>query len=347
MNSKPHGVSDGHTEDDIKFARLPKAPVSSRQNHTKYMQTGPQPKTKAVETGPKETKPKTKAIQTGSKETKPKTKAVETGPKETKPKTKAVETTQKQAKTRDMKSAKKSDKKRKSDVMSDESDVIPEILSLEGSPVIAGRRIFKMPSQESLDDIGRSVSPPSAGQSPGKRGSPDLPVFGKGLPNPQMEQPKSPGLDHLSDGRVRVLPALKPTPNERKSKTPPPIVKPKPTVPRKPQALREKTAAVEEKERDVKQLEKRQPLSEREEEKVKEKKASRFSKLYSFASGTSGGGGGGLKKMKKDTPTSEKRVKEEEMMQLGGVAGAKDVAMGDWDIPDDGRESPILQGRGG
>ena len=333
LNLKSHGVkSYDSDEEDVESTILPRAPVSPMK-----------PKgAKQTNNGPKMTKTRdTKA------------KPVESGPKETK--------------SRDAKSAKKTPKKQKNETKTDESDAMPEILSLEGSPVIAGRRMFRVPSDESLEGIGGGGggSDMKTGREPAKRGSPELPVFDNGSRNLWMEQPNSaPNCDGLSSsgGRVQVLPTPQ---HEKRIKSPPPIVKPKPVVAKKPQALKPNAAAEQKKLELPRTTERKEPSVEREEEKPKNKKTSRFSKLYTFA----GVAGGSPKKTKKDAPLEkrerreereerEKRERREEregrekreedqLQMLFGGAGVKDVAVGDWDVPGDGRKSPILQGRRG
>ena len=92
--------------------------------------------------------------------------------------------------------------------------------------------MFKMPSQESLDE--------AIGQTIDKRGSPELPVFNNGSPDRRIEQQRS-GSGGSSGTRVKVLPTLKSEEVKLrpKSNSPPPIVKPKPSIPKKPQFLKQ------------------------------------------------------------------------------------------------------------
>ena len=314
-------------EDEIGSGRLAKAPVSSKQ-------------TKTVENRPKETKALNKVVESRPKETKTrdaKTKTTESGPKD--------------PKTKNAKPAKKAPKKQKEPTRN-ESDPIPEILSLDRSPVIAGRRMFKMPSHESLGENRGSCSP-NAGHPSEKRDSPELPVFGNGSPNRRIGQPKSsPAHDLTSGTRVRVLPTMKSPEHGNRLKSPPPIVKPKPSIPKKPQFLKQTSGSEKFEtttEQPLKANKKRESNGkEKEEEKSKAKKASRFSKLHGF--------GGGLKK---DSNRKERGGREgggeegerEKSPPAVSGAGTRDLDMGldmgEWEVPRDGQESPLLQGRKG
>lgn len=280
---------------------------------------------------------------------KPKTtKMFENVPKETKPS---------QSRT---KGAKKTTKNRHSGSVTDETDPIPEILSLEGSPVIPGRRMFKIPSQESLYDI--------MGQTIDGRGSPVLPTFRDGSPNQWIEQP---------GGRVKVLPTVEQTQHQTKSRSSPSIVKSKPTIPKKPQFLKQDTPT--DKQHTTKQqqvLEVKKANEKDDGEKTKTKKSSRFPKLYGFGTGMSPkktwkdgsrdkveggkdgvemdgkmkkeseGGGGGRGSLFGDGKKKKKTEEEDDgLMLFRDIGGDREVA--EWDGPTDGRESPILQGRRG
>ena len=314
-------------EDEIGSGRLAKAPVSSKQ-------------TKSVESRPKETKALNKAVESRPKETKTRD-----------AKTKSTESRPKDSKTKDAKHAKKAPKKQK-DSTKNESDPIPEILSLDRSPVIAGRRMFKMPIHESLGENRGSCSP-NAGHPSEKRDSPELPVFGNVSPNRRIGQPKSsPAHDLTSGTRVRVLPTMKSPEHGNRLKSPPPIVKPKPSIPKKPQFLKQTSGSEKFEtttEQPLKANEKRESNGkEKEEEKSKAKKASRFSKLHGF--------GGGLKK---DSNRKERGGREgggeegerEKSPPAVSGAGTRDLDMGldmgEWEVPRDGQESPLLQGRKG
>ena len=309
LNSKTQQVRsfDSDKEEDLESSHMPRAPISSKQ-------------TKTDERGPKETK---------LRDTKT-NKTAETRPKETK--------------ARDTKPTKKAQKGQK-DATKDESDPIPEILSLDRSPVIAGRRVFKVPSQESLEGIWDNDTP-NTGHPSEKRGSPELPVFNNRSPDRRIEQPKShTAHDQTSSGRVRVLPPPISPHHENKVKSPPPIVKPKPNVPKKPNFLKQEGTASERREQgtSVTKATGSQP-SEPEEEKAKPKKTSRFSKLYGFG----GGAGGSPKKTKKEAPSNRKEKETEDRQRSPPiVGGAKEVGVADWEVPGDGRKSPILQGRRG
>ena len=210
-----------------------------------------------------------------------------------------------------------------------------------------------MPSQESLDENRGSCSP-NAGHPSEKGDSPELPVFGNGSPNRRIGHPKSsPAHDLTSRTRVRVLPTVKSPERGNKLKSPPPIVKPKPTIPKKPQSLKQTSASEKLETTTTEQPPKsneKQESSGKEEEKSKTKKASRFPRLHGF--------GGGLKK---DSNKKERGGREgggggeegEREKSPPGVSGAgtrdldMGLEMGEWEVPGDGRESPLLQGRKG
>ena len=345
-------------EDETERNHMPKAPVSSKQNLTKTVENRPK-ETKLAGSGPKETK----TVESRQKETK----TAEHKPKETKArdtKTKPAGSGPKETKTKETKATKKAQKKQK-ETKSSDNDPIPEILSLDGSPVIAGRRMFKMPSQESLNEIGGGGFT-NTGHSSEKRGSPDLPVFKNRSPDRRIEQPKSsPARDPSGSGtRVKVLPVMTSSPEHvNKLKSPPPLVKPKPSVPKKPQFLKQNTTGenspvtpeqpgktngkqqVNDREEEIlksKQQKQQQATNEKEEEKGKSKKASRFSKLYTF-----GGKKEGASKRERGGGGEEGEERGRSPPLAGSGAGTKDVDMGEWDLPGDGRESPILQGRKG
>ena len=328
LNSQTHRVhSYDSDEDDVKSGGLPKAPVSCKQSQTK-----------TTETRPKETKTRDA-----------KNKVVERKPKETKNRDTKTKTGESGSKTKDAKLAKKVQKKQKEN----ESDPIPEILSLEGSPVIAGRRMFKMPSQEDLDEIRGSCSP-NAGLPSDKRSSPELPVFGNRSPDRWVEQPKSsPSHDNTSGTRIKVLPTMKSPKREMKVNTPPPILKPKPTVPKKPQFLKQTSAnekPEEVTEGTTKADEKPRANGKEEEEKTKNKK-SRFSKLYVFGGSAIKEAFHSHKKERGGREGGEEVGEREKSPPAVSGTGTKDLDLGmdigEWDMPGDGRKSPILQGRKG
>ena len=261
---------------------------------------------------------------------------------------KSIESKPKETSSRS-KGGKKLSKKRQSG-STDQNDPTPEILSLEGSPVIPGRRIFKAPSQESLEGIGDGGSP-DMGQTFDGQGSPVLPVFRGGLPDLWMEHPRSSTPSAQSGNRVKVLPMPEP------AQVPPPALKPKPTVPKKPPSSKLKTS------REHKQQQ--QSYESSEGEKNRPKKASRFPKLPGFGGtndtpnlfgksrkdsgkkektgeGVGERGGGGGKEIGTKRAKGGRKTKDDGRQSPKLFAGDHEE-----EEPEDGRESPLLQGRRG
>ena len=291
-------------------------------------------------------------------------------PTKDKPKsTKSVENRANQT-TSQTKSGTKLLKTQQSGAMTDQTDQIPEIISLEGSPVVPGRRMFRTISQERLDG-NEDRGSPDMGQPHDERGSPILPVFGNGVPDLWMDGPRSSAHTAQKGDRVKVLPALE-TESGGRPYPLPPLVKPKPTVPKKPPYLKQKS--------EQQQQNHIQPMSsaEGEEGKNRPKKSSRFSKLPGFGgttdgprlfgklrkdgekkekgtvggSGGRGGGGGGGEGRDMREAASGKKVKSGKKPMKEDGRNSPKLFAGDheemqWEGPDDGRESPILQGKRG
>ena len=209
----------------------------------------------------------------------------------------------------------------------DSRGTTPEIISLEGSPVIPGRRIIKLPSQDSPD------SSPEMGRKDEGRNSPVLLPFREESPDLWITQPKSSTLPAQKANRVQVLPVD----DRPKHKPPPPLVKPKPAVPKKPQTLKPKTSE-----------------EDKDGEKTKPKRSPRFPRLH--VPGFGGRESKGKKESEKEKDGREspkvggKRSKTHKRERREGTEsprlGAREQDLdGEWE-GEDGRESPILQGKG-
>lgn len=255
-------------------------------------------------------------------------------------------------------SGKKSTKKQETSPV-DQNDFEEEIISLEGSPVIPGRRSFKSVSQESLDRIGGSSSQNTGRPSDG-RGSPELPVFRDGSPDLWRGPIRSNSHSTQSGSPVKVLPTAKPTQPKRSNSQPPPVVKPKPSLPKKPQFLKQKSSQEDNK---LSQEPSSLDSGGGGGSKAKTKKGSRFPKLPGFS------GGADTSKLfgKSRKDSGEKKNKGGGKEGVGVSAGkkgkvgkkTKDDGRGspklfsgdhdeiEWEVPEDGRESPLLQGRRG
>ena len=276
-----------------------------------------------------------------------------------KPKSAKTNQNQPKATTSQPKSGKMSSRDLQIEIRPDQNDPTPEILSLEGSPVVPGRRMFKFSSQESLDRLGDSVSP-DMGRAFDGRGSPILTSNRGGSPDLSMGQVSS-------GNRVKVLPTpktpqtegkltpLSPTQTEGRltPRSPAPAVKPKPNIPKKPQFLKQNSPSGEEAANSEQPSLKGRP-NEKDAEKNKPKKSHRFPKLPGF-----GGGGVGSPKRTARREGELGNKKETKAGGGGGGGGGKEVAevgevpsgrqLGgeEGDGLEDGRKSPILQGRRG
>ena len=212
----------------------------------------------------------------------------------------------------------------------DSRGTTPEIISLEGSPVIPGRRILKLPSQDSPD------SSPEMGRKDGGRDSPVLLPFREQSPDLWIAQPKSSTLPAQKANRVQVLPVE----DRPKHKPPPPPVKPKPAVSKKPQTLKQKGSK-----------------EDGEGGKGKPKRSPRFPRLPGFGVDSPklfGREPKGKKETEREKDGREspkvggKRSKTHKKERREGTESPKlgdREGEGEWE-GEDGRGSPILQGRG-
>ena len=227
----------------------------------------------------------------------------------------------------------------------DKSDPIPEILSLEGSPVIPGRRsMFRFSSEENLMGLGGSASP-EMGQTSDGRESPKLPMFNRGgSPDLWIGRPRS--KDAQDGDRVKVLPMAQAN-DTAKACSPPPVLKPKPNIPKKPLFLKQNT----DNRQHQKPLVKKKLSNDRETDKSKPRKNYRFTKLPVFGSG----GSSSPKRTGKDSGGVKVEVIEGRTGGGWGREGGKKVredgrGSGETEREEgreDGRSSPLLQGKRG
>ena len=231
--------------------------------------------------------------------------------------------------------------KKRESVALEEDAPIPEILTLEGSPVIPGRRLLRAPSQESLEK--RGGSSPDMGRTVDRRGSPVLLPFQNGSPDLRIDHPRT---YKRPVWEVKVLPTNE---MEQKGKSqPPPTVKPKPMIAKKPQFLKRKTDKEEKQQQQQQQQQEskeqsslKEPAGNDEGTKSKPKKSPRFPKIPGF-----GGGNGGRSDSPKLFGRSRKDSDKPNEKGKGGrdspVVGKKKPKAGKKGSKEDGRSSPKL-----
>ena len=234
-----------------------------------------------------------------------------------------------------------SPKKRES-VALEEDAPIPEILTLEGSPVIPGRRMLRAPSQESLAK--RGGSSPDMGRTVDRRGSPVLLPFQNGSPDLRIDHPRT---YKRPVWEVKVLPTNE-TEQNGKSK-PPPTVKPKPVIAKKPQFLKRKTDKEEKQQQQQQQQQQeskeqsslKEPAGNDEGAKSKPKKNPRFPKIPGFGGG-SGGQSVSPKLFGRSRKDSDKPNEKGKRGRDSPVVGKKKPKAGKKGSKEDERSSPKL-----